>query len=133
MAMHTSLKNVLLLVLATIAGYFTMVLLITLVQEGIFGGVGFYKSDLPTLLLAGAGTFLSALAGGALSAWIVKKQSYLPHLVICGLVVLETVWFLSSGRTKDPAWFDLLASFSLLVATLLGVSFIFKKQQGVAV
>ena len=118
--MKRQTPNAIRLVLATVTGYFLMVILITVVQEWIFGGVGYYESSMPTLVLTGAGTFLSAFTGGVVSALILKQRNYWPHWIICGLVALETTWFLTSGRAKSPAWFDLLASLSLLVATLTG-------------
>lgn len=119
----------LLLTAATVVGYFSMVVLITLVQEGVFGGVGYSKSSWVTLLLAGGGTFLAAVAGGSISAAIARNKNYLPQLVICGLVVLETIWFATSQRSDDPLWFDLLASSSLLAGVLLGGYWFFSKRR----
>lgn len=127
--MQTGFKKVLLLTVATICGYFAMVILITLVQEGIFGGVGYYKSGWLTLLFAGVGTFLAAVGGGVASAAIARSKNYLPHFVICGLVVIETIWFATSQRSKDPVWFDLLASSSLLAGVLLGGYWFFSRRR----
>ena len=48
-------------VLATVLGYAAMVVLITLVQEVLFGGVGYYESPLGELAAAGILTALSAV------------------------------------------------------------------------
>ncbi len=59
-----TLLNLLRSISAVVVGYLVLVALITLVQEVWFGGVGFYKSSLTVLMVAGFFTFLSAAAGG---------------------------------------------------------------------
>jgi len=52
-----TLLNLLRSILAVVVGYLVMAALITLVQEVWFGGVGFYKSSLVVLMVAGFFTF----------------------------------------------------------------------------
>lgn len=106
--------------LAVVAGYVAMVLLITLVQEGIFGGVSFRKSSLVTLAIAGGLTFASAVVGGAIAAFIAGWKPFEHGLAMCGIVVIETSVLIATGKLADPLWFDLSASASLLVGILLG-------------
>jgi predicted membrane protein len=103
-----------------ICGYAVMVILITLVQEGIFGGVGYIKSTKPVLLMAGIGTFTSAVLGGLTASFIFRNPGYTPHLLMCVLLAIETTYLITNEVTKDPVWFDLLASFTLLVGIVSG-------------
>ncbi len=59
---------------AVVIGYLVMAALITLAQEVWFGGVGFYKSSLTVLVVAGFFTFLSAAAGGSVAVLIAKSH-----------------------------------------------------------
>ncbi len=106
--------------LAVVAGYATMFLLILAVQEGMFGGVSFYTTAVPQLLLAGALTTASAVAGGAVAAWSFGRPFFPPAFAMCGLVVLETTYMILAGRLEGPLWFDVTAAGSLLFGILLG-------------
>ncbi|MCH8873450.1 hypothetical protein IH824_11885 [candidate division KSB1 bacterium] len=97
-----------------------MAALITLVQEVWFGGVGFYKSSLVVLMVAGFFTFLSAVAGGLVAALIAKSHSRIHALVMCILIVAEAIALIVTGGSADPFWFDILASSSLIIGILLG-------------
>ncbi|MCH8955440.1 hypothetical protein IIA28_09030 [candidate division KSB1 bacterium] len=69
-----TLLNLLRSLAAVVIGYLVLVALITLVQEVWFGGVGFYKSSLTVLMVAGFFTFLSAVAGGLVAVLIAKSH-----------------------------------------------------------
>ncbi|MDX1396126.1 MAG: hypothetical protein R3195_17225 [Gemmatimonadota bacterium] len=103
-----------------IAGYATMVLLITLVQEAWFGGVGWYESSPGELTVAGFFTFLSAVAGGLVGTFVAGGRTTVVARVMCLLVVTETVVLTLNGTFDGPLWFDLLASASLLVGIVVG-------------
>jgi hypothetical protein len=118
--MNIVLKNGVLVLLGALIGYPLMGLLITVVQEWIFGGVGYHESSAVVLLVAGFGTFLSAVAGGWVAGRVVSFKNLYPNLLMCALVVLETTWLIRSGRTHGPLWFDFLAAGSLIAGILLG-------------
>jgi len=67
--------NLLRSLLAVVVGYLVLVVLITLVQEVWFGGVGFYKSSLTVLMVAGFFTFLSASRVGHSDLGVNKKRA----------------------------------------------------------
>ena len=115
-----TLLNLLRSLAAVVIGYLVLVALITLVQEVWFGGVGFYKSSLTVLMVAGFFTFLSAVAGGLVAVLIAKSNGKIHTLVMCLLVVVETITLTVTGGTTDPLWFDLLASGSLIIGIMLG-------------
>ncbi len=118
------IKRIGMFLLAIVIGYFTMILLIFVAQDLIFGGVSFYKTPLPQLLMAGALTTTAAIVGGAVAAWSFGKPFFPPALAICGLVVLETTYMILAQRLEGPVWFDVAASGSLLFGILLGAFFI---------
>ncbi len=121
-----TLLNLLRSLAAVVIGYLVLVALITLVQEVWFGGVGFYKSSLTVLMVAGFFTFLSAVAGGLVAVLIAKGHRSIHALVMCLLVVVETITLTVTGGTTDPLWFDLLASGSLIIGIMLG-AFLFER------
>ena len=114
------IKRVVMFLLAVVAGYVTMVLLITVVQEGMFGGVTFSKTPLPQLLVAEVLTTASAVAGGAVAAWIFGKPWFPPALAVCGLVVLETTYLMLTAGLEGPLWFDILGPGTHVIGLLLG-------------
>ncbi len=105
---------------ALVVGEATMVVLITLVQETLFGGVSFTRSSAGVLVISGVLTFLAAMAGGFVAAWIARGFPMLAALVLAAEVPVETAYLILSGRTIDPVWFDILAAGSLVVGLLLG-------------
>ena len=107
-------------ILAVVAGYLVLVVLITLVQEVWFGGVSFYKSSLTVLIVAGFFTFLSAAAGGLVAVLIAKSHRSIHTLAMCLLIVAEAIALIATGGTTDPLWFDTLASVSLIIGIVLG-------------
>lgn len=117
--MNANLKTGLLIVIAAVAGYLAMVLLITIVQEWIFGGVSYNKSSLWVLALAGLGTFLSALIGGWVAFAINRYQTKISNIIMSIVVVVETSWLLTTWKADNPVWFDVLASGSLILGILL--------------
>lgn len=117
--MNANLKTGLLIVIAAVAGYLAMVLLITIVQEWIFGGVSYNKSSLWVLALAGLGTFLSALIGGWVAFAINRYQTKISNIIMSIVVVVETSWLLTTWNADNPVWFDVLASGSLILGILL--------------
>lgn len=118
--MNPVLKKWIIIIIASIIGYAFMGLLITAVQEWIFHGVSYHKSSLPVLLIAGAGTFLSAFAGGWLAFIINSKKTKISNFIMSVFVILETTWLFTTGRADGPLWFDLLAAMSLIAGILLG-------------
>jgi hypothetical protein len=115
------IKRVAMFLLATVAGYIAMVILITVVQEGIFGGVRYQTTPLLQLLIAGVLTTASAVVGGAVAAWVFGKPWFLAGLGICGLVMLETTYMISTNQLDGPLWFDVMAAGSLVLGILVGV------------
>lgn len=114
------LKRAGLLLVSLVVGYGTMVILITLVQEGLFGGVSYSSTPLPQLAVAGLLTVGSAVVGGAVAARIFGPPWFPPAGLMCGLVTLETSYLIKTGVLTDPLWFDVSAGISLVVGILVG-------------
>lgn len=113
-------------VLGVVIGYALMVVLITLVQEVWFGGVGFHDSSLLELALAGVLTFVCAMAGGATATIVAGTSARNPGFAMSIIVVIETTALVITGRLGGPLWFDLAASASLIVGILLGAELVLR-------
>jgi len=109
------------IIVAVLAGESMMGLLITIVQENIFGGISFSESPVFDLIFGGIGTFLCAFLAGVAAYLIVCKKTIIPNLIITILVAIESVNLIFFSNSKDPLWFDTIAAISLLVGIWLGV------------
>ena len=114
------MKAVLRTVVGVVCGYFLMVVLITLVQEVWFGGVGWGKTPFAQLTVAGFFTCVAAALGAVAAAAIARPRGRLAATIMSFLVVLETTFLMVTGKLGGPLWFDVLAAGSLIVAILLG-------------
>lgn len=117
------------LVLSTIAGYALMVVLITLVQESWFGGVGWRESSLPVLAVAGLLTCVAGAAGAAAATALAAHAGRTPARLMALLVVVETTTLLLTGRLGGPLWFDVLAALSLIASILLGAELVLRPRR----
>jgi hypothetical protein len=111
------------LLAGVLSGYAVMVILITVVQEGWFGGVGWGESSLGVLAAAGLGTFASAVVGGFVGTWIAGGGTRVVANVMSLLVVTETIVTTVDGTLNGPLWFDAMAAGSLIIGIHLGWAF----------
>ena len=107
-------------VAGVVCGYALMVVLITLVQEGWFGGVGWGKTPLGTLAIAGFFTCVAAAIGAVAATAIARPTGRLAAVIMSCVVVIETTTLVVTGNVAGPLWFDLVAAASLIVAILIG-------------
>lgn len=112
------------IVLGVVVGYAVMVVLITLVQEAWLGGVSYHESSVSELLLAGIGTFLSAVAGGAAGTAIAGSGTRAVGVGMSVVVVVETTALVATGKIGGPLWFDLGGSASLIVGIVIGTELV---------
>ncbi|MCB0655984.1 MAG: hypothetical protein KDC57_07610 [Saprospiraceae bacterium] len=108
------------IILAVVVGEAILVVLTTLVQENLFGGISYTNSSRFDLVFGGAGTFLSAVICGAVSYFLVNARTTIPLWIISTLITAESIWLIFFKGTGDPVWFDLLASLSLLAGVWVG-------------
>jgi hypothetical protein len=106
--------------LATIAGYVTLALTSTLVQEVWLGGVRYQQSTPTVLILAGLFTPLCALLGGFISALIAGRARWLAAATLSALITAETTYLYSTRRVDGPLWFEACAAAALILAVLVG-------------
>jgi hypothetical protein len=92
--------------LGALAGYITLALTSTLVQEVWLGGVTYRDSGRFVLLLAGVFTPLCAFAGGLVGA-VVAGQS---------LIAVESTYLYITQRVDGPLWFEAGAAAALILA-----------------
>ncbi|WP_387960320.1 hypothetical protein [Geojedonia litorea] len=106
--------------IAIVIGELLLVLGTTLVQELIFSGIGWGNSSKFELLAIGLGSFLAAVASGAVAFLIVKQATGVPNMILSILVILETVWLIKSGSSEEPIWFSGLAGALLILGIWVG-------------
>ncbi len=114
------------IILASLLGEISLILLTTIAQEMLFDGIRFATSSNLELIFGGLATFLVAVIAGIIAAAIVKASTLIPHTIISILTFIEMTYLMISGKLDDPIWFDVLSGFSLILGIWLGY-FIVKK------
>jgi len=124
---YLKFESIFRIIVAVFAGESMLGLLISIVQENIFGGISFNESPVFDLIFGGIGTFLCAFVSGVAAYLIVDKKTIIPNLIMSILITIESVNLILFSNSKDPFWFDTLAALSLLVGIWLGVLIYNKK------
>ena len=114
------MKKLLRTLAGVVCGYALMVVLITLVQENWFGGVGWGKTPIGTLAIAGFFTCVAAVVGAIVATAIARPTGLLAAAIMSCVVVIETTTLVATGKVSGPLWFDILAAASLIAAILIG-------------
>lgn len=109
-------RGLLMGLLGAIAGYVTLALTSTLVQEVWLGGVSYRESERLVLVLAGAFTPLCAFAGGLVSSLVAGRSRWLAAAILCGLIMVETTYLYTTQRVDGPLWFEAGAAAALILA-----------------
>jgi hypothetical protein len=107
-------------VLGVIAGYVTLALTSTLVQEVWLGGVSYRSSARSVLILAGVFTPLCAFLGGLVSGLIARQGRWLAAVLLSALIAAETTALYVTGRVDGPLWFEAGAGAALIAAVFAG-------------
>jgi hypothetical protein len=103
-----------------IIGEIALVLLTAFVQEVLFNGISYTSSQMKDVLIGGTGTFIAAIIAGVIAAWIGGKSNALPAVIISLIITAEMTYLITSDKTNDPIWFDILAGLSLIVGIWIG-------------
>ncbi|MEQ8364414.1 MAG: hypothetical protein RIF39_04950 [Cyclobacteriaceae bacterium] len=103
-----------------VLGEIALILLTTLAQEVIYNGISYNTSPTLDLLSGGLLTVLAAILAGIIAAYAGGKGNYWPHVFISIIISIEMTYLISSGITKDPLWFDVLAGLSLVTGVWIG-------------
>ena len=109
-------KSLLIGLLGAIAGYVTLALTSTLVQEVWLGGVSYVDSPRRVLILAGVFTPWCAFAGGLVGALVAGRSRWLAAAILCGLITVETTYLYTTQRVDGPLWFEAGAAAALILA-----------------
>jgi hypothetical protein len=126
--MKPVIQKWIIILFGVVIGYGLMVLLITSVQEWIFHGVSYNKSSIAVLVIAGLGTFLSAVAGGWVAFRINSGKTRLSNMIMSVMVVIETTWILLTFKADSPLWFDILAALSLIIGIMLSCNLVYLRR-----
>ena len=109
-------KSLLIGLLGAIAGYVTLALTSTLVQEVWLGGVSYRDSGRFVLILAGLFTPLCAFVGGLVGALVAGRSRWLAAATMCGLIAVESTYLYITQRVDGPLWFEAGAAAALILA-----------------
>ncbi|HKS58426.1 MAG TPA: hypothetical protein VJS12_24225, partial [Steroidobacteraceae bacterium] len=109
-------KSLLIGLLGAIAGYVTLALTSTLVQEVWLGGVSYLDSTRVVLVFAGVFTPLCAFAGGLVGSLVAGRSRWLAAGILCGLITVETTYLYTTHRVDGPLWFEAGAAAALILA-----------------
>lgn len=114
------------IILASVLGEISLVLLTTIVQEVLFDGISFATSSNSEMIFGGLATFFAAVIAGVIAAAITKGSSVIPPIFISILIFAEMTYLMLSGKLDNPIWFDILSGLSLILGIWLG-NYIVKK------
>lgn len=108
---------------AVLAGYATLILGTTLVQENLLGGVS-YESSAPRILVAaGMLTPIAGVVAGMVTGGIAAQRPLLHALPIAAAIAVETTLLYRTGRVDGPLWFETLAGGALAAGVIIGAVF----------
>ena len=128
---HRSIaKSLLVGLLGAIAGYVTLALTSTLVQEVWLGGVSYQDSARLVLVLAGVFTPLCAFAGGLVGALVAGRSRWHAAAILCGLITVETTYLYTTQRVDGPLWFEAGAAAALILAVCAATSLLGRYSRG---
>jgi len=113
-------KQILLIIAAIIVGEIALIILTTIAQEVLFNGISYSSSSRSTLIFGGAATALAAVGAGFLARLVKKTYSIIVPIGMSVFIITEMTFLITSDRTGDPVWFDIIAGSSLIIGVWLG-------------
>ncbi len=108
-------------VLAVIAGFLTMILLVivtTFLASAVTGGGHSMSSTYLTLNLAGSG--VAAYAGGRLAGFIALRRPLLHALALAALIIALSVPAIGNPPAGQPAWYPVTVAVLGVLGALAG-------------
>lgn len=102
---------------AALAGYIVIVAGTSLTFTVWLGAVG-HNSPLRIIILGSVGAVLSGLCGGYVAAWLGRGSPMLHALSVLVFLTLDTAYVISTS--KEPLWFELMGSITLMASTVAG-------------
>jgi len=109
-------KQLVRILLATIAGEISLVLFTTIAQEVIVDGVHFATSSTMDLILGGFATLVAGALAGMVASTLGGKDNKWPHVIISLFIITETIYLMASGKTGNPIWFSTVSSVALILS-----------------
>jgi uncharacterized membrane protein len=113
-------KNILFITLAIVLGFASLTLFTAIAQEVIYDGISLTNSPLPTLIIGGGLSVLSAVLAGCVARLVFSPYKIIVPVFISLFIVADTTIIIVNDVTVDPAWFDLLAGGSLIIGIWVG-------------
>lgn len=112
--------RVMLTVLSTAVGGFSLILYSTISKDILFKGLSFCSSSTQELVLGTSAFFLSAVVAGFISTLIVVKDNFVPLFFLSFYVICKLFVFTTCGQWHGPIWFETSLNVSHLGGLWLG-------------
>ncbi len=107
-------------ILAVVVGEVALILLTTVAQEVLYDGISYTHSPAKDLIFGGLATLTAGAIAGLIAGLIGGKTNFRPPVILSILIAVETTVLISTGKTVDPAWFDLLSGLALIGSVWAG-------------
>ncbi len=116
----TPFTNFFRMLLALVVGALVLIVGTAVLELVLWRGITYYSASGPLLLTNGLGLFLIAFTGGYITFGIVQRKSELPIALLSLLVVLKSFWFINSGYSFGPIWFEVMTAINLTLGLWIG-------------
>ncbi len=116
-------RKLLRIVLAVLVGEIALILFATVAQEVLFNGIRYNTSAVSEIILGGLATFVAAILAGITARLCTKGYHKVVPLAISILITAEMTYLISTNKTGDPAWFDMMGGLALIVGIWTGYSY----------
>lgn len=107
-------------ILAIVLGELSLVVLTTVAQEVVYDGISYTNSPIEDIFFGGFLTVLAAVFAEIVAVYAGGRRNFWPHVFISLIIGIEMTYLITSGLTKDPLWFDVIAGSSLVVVIWIG-------------
>lgn len=116
-------KNLLRIILAVLAGEMALILFATVAQEVLFNGIRYNTSTVSEIILGGLATFVAANLAGITSRLCTKGYHKAVPVAISLIITAEMTYLITTNKTGDPLWFDMMGGMALIVGIWTGYSY----------
>jgi hypothetical protein len=116
-------KNLFRIIIAVLVGEAALILFATVAQEVLFNGIRYNTSPVSEIILGGLATFVAAILAGITARLCKKRYHKVVPVAISIIITAEMTYLISTNKTGDPLWFDLMGGAALIVGVWTGYSY----------
>ena len=107
------------IIVAVLVGEILLVLLTIVAQEVLVDGVHINHSSVFDLILGGTATLLAGAISGYVAGYISIKNK-IPLIIIALLITIETIYLITTNKTQNPIWFNIISALALICSVCFG-------------